>query len=66
MKYLSDEMARERQNKSWLERLYYQYPPRLTEHVSLSSGILSKLNEGHFILAIRFDNTDVRNNLFNF
>ena len=58
MKYLSDEMARERQNKSWLERLYYQYPPRL-QNVSMSSGILSKLNEGHFILSIRFDNTDV-------
>lgn len=62
MKALADDMVRSRQNKSWLERLYYQYPPRIALSDTLSETITCRLRDGHFKLAVKntsFENTEV-------
>jgi phosphatidylinositol-4,5-bisphosphate 3-kinase len=59
MRLLGDEIARERQNKSWLEKLYYQFPPRLAATPVLSPLISSRLRDGHFVLVTKFENTEV-------
>ena len=60
MRLLGDEIARERQNKSWLEKMHYQFPPRLAATPVLPSNISSRLREGNFVLVTKFENTEVR------
>lgn len=59
MRLLGDEIARERQNKSWLDKMYYQFPPRLAATPGLSPLISSRLRDGHFVLGTKFENTEV-------
>ncbi|KDR21011.1 phosphatidylinositol 4,5-bisphosphate 3-kinase catalytic subunit delta isoform [Zootermopsis nevadensis] len=58
MRLLGDEIARERQNKSWLDKMYYQFPPRLAATPGLSPLISSRLRDGHFVLGTKFENTE--------
>lgn len=61
MKTTVDEVARSRQNKSWLERLYYQYPPRISM-TDISDTVKSRLRDGNFKLTVKntaFENTEV-------
>ncbi|PSN34153.1 hypothetical protein C0J52_10044 [Blattella germanica] len=58
MRLLGDEIARDRQNKSWLEKMYYQFPPRLAATSDLSPNISSRLREGNFVLVTKFENTE--------
>lgn len=62
MKALADDMARSRQNKSWLDRLYYQHPPRIALSDNLLETIACRLQEGQFKLTVKntsFENTEV-------
>ncbi|XP_046678812.1 phosphatidylinositol 4,5-bisphosphate 3-kinase catalytic subunit delta isoform [Homalodisca vitripennis] len=61
MKALADEMARSRQNKSWLERLYYQYPPRISLTDRLPETVCCRLRDGNIKLTVKntaFENTE--------
>lgn len=59
MKNLGDEVARTRVNKSWLERLYYQFPPRLADPgLELPQNVTSRLRDGSFVLVTRFENNE--------
>ncbi|XP_026288763.1 phosphatidylinositol 4,5-bisphosphate 3-kinase catalytic subunit delta isoform [Frankliniella occidentalis] len=59
MKNLGDEVARTRVNKSWLERLYYQFPPRLADPTKdIPHNVACKLRDGTFVLTTKFENTD--------
>lgn len=56
MKNLGDEVARTRVNKSWLERLYYQFPPRLADPgIELPQNVTSRLRDGSFVLVTRLN-----------
>jgi len=64
MKVLADQMQADRQQLSWLERLQYQYAPRLAAS-TLSSNVLPttvtmRLKDDHFSIVIKFDSTKVR------
>lgn len=59
MRLLGDEMARQRQNKPWIEKMCYQFPPRLAATPVLSPVISSRLRDGHFVLVTKFENTEV-------
>lgn len=59
MKNLGDEVARSRINKTWLEKLYYQYPPRLADSDKVPQNVASRLRDGGFDLKSRFENNDV-------
>lgn len=66
MKYLSEEVSRERKTYTWLQKMKYQFPSRLifvpVEQQILSdhSPIPKKLRDGHFVVIIKFENNDVR------
>ena len=60
MRLLGDEIARERQNKTWLEKMHYQFPPRLAATPVLSPVISSRLRDGRFVLVTKFENTEVQ------
>lgn len=59
MKMLADEVAQSRQNLSWLQKMDYQYPPRLASSPNPSSNIMSRLRDGNFVLVTKFENTEV-------
>ncbi|XP_066998274.1 phosphatidylinositol 4,5-bisphosphate 3-kinase catalytic subunit delta isoform [Anabrus simplex] len=58
MKLLCDEIAQSRQNKSWLEKVLYQYPPRLAPTAQIPQTVISRLRDGNFVLATKFENTE--------
>lgn len=63
MRVLADQMQADRWQKSWLERLQYQYAPRLAAS-TLSSNVLPstitrRLKDDHFSIVIKFDSTEV-------
>ncbi|KAJ1528067.1 hypothetical protein ONE63_007985 [Megalurothrips usitatus] len=57
MKNLGDEVARSRVSKSWLEKLYYQYPPRLADSAKdLPQNVASRLkDDGSFNVLAKFE-----------
>lgn len=60
MKLLGTEVARNRQNKSWLEKVAYQFPPRLASSFTIPASCLARLREGsYFVIDSRFQNTEV-------
>lgn len=63
MKALADQMQADRRRKSWLDRLLYQFAPRLAAS-TLSSNVLPatvtrRLRDDNFSVVIKFDNTEV-------
>lgn len=42
MRRIGDEMAQERSKKSWLERLFYQFPPRLAKNSGIYKEIIKE------------------------
>jgi len=63
MKALADQMQANRRRQKWLERLLYQFAPRLAAS-TLSSNILPttvtrRLRDDNFSVVIKFDNTEV-------
>lgn len=63
MKALADQMQADRRRQSWLERLLYQFAPRLAAS-TLSSNVLPatvtrRLRDDNFSIVIKFDNTEV-------
>lgn len=60
MKLLGSEVARSRQNKSWLEKIAYQFPPRLASSSAIPASCLARMREGsYFVIVSKFQNTDV-------
>lgn len=66
MKHLSEEVSKQRRNYTWLQKMKYQFPPRLIfipvdqQILSNHSPIPRKLRDGHFVVLIKFENNDVR------
>lgn len=58
MKNLGDEIAQSRQNMSWLDKMNYQYPPRLAASPIPPPNVSCRLREGNFVLVTRFENTE--------
>ncbi|CAG2056380.1 unnamed protein product, partial [Timema podura] len=58
MKMLGDEVARSRQTKSWIEKVIYQFPPRLAKSPDLSQSVMTRLRDGNFVLMTKFENTE--------
>lgn len=63
MKALADQMQADRRRQSWMERLLYQYEPRLAAS-TLSSNVLPttvsrRLRDDNFSVVIKFDSTEV-------
>lgn len=63
MKILADQMQADRRQQGWLERLLYQFAPRLAAS-TLSSNVLPatvsrRLRDHHFSIVIKFDDTEV-------
>ncbi len=65
MKFLSEEVVRERKNYTWIQKMKYQFPPTLIfvpvdqQIMSQHSPIPKKLRDGHFVVTIKFENNDV-------
>lgn len=61
MRLLGSAIARERSTKTWIEKLYYQFPPRLsTDNEEIPKNISQKLrDDGNIILLVKFENTEV-------
>lgn len=65
MKFLSEEVARERRTYTWIQKMRYQFPPSLIfvpvdqQIKSHHSPIPKKLRDGHFVVMIKFENNDV-------
>ncbi|XP_050432835.1 phosphatidylinositol 4,5-bisphosphate 3-kinase catalytic subunit delta isoform [Adelges cooleyi] len=62
MKALADQMQADRRRQSWLERLLYQFAPRLAAS-TLSSNVLPatvtrRLRDDNFSVVVKFDNTE--------
>lgn len=67
MKALADQMQANRRRQIWLERLLYQFAPRLAAS-TLSSNVLPttvtrRLRDDNFSVVIKFDNTEVYSKL---
>lgn len=58
MRLLGEEIGRKRQTKCWLDRLYYQFPPRLAANANVPQSIATRLREGNFVLQTKFENTE--------
>nr|CAD7401329.1 unnamed protein product [Timema poppensis] len=58
MKMLGDEVARGRQTKSWIEKVIYQFPPRLAKSSDLPQSVMTRLRDGNFVLMTKFENTE--------
>lgn len=63
MRHLGGAICRDRLTKTWEEKLYYQFPPRLAVSIEVPKTILMKLREGNIILSVKFENTEV--NIYN-
>lgn len=65
MKYLSEEVSKERKTYTWLQKMKYQFPPRLIftpveqQMLSNHSPLPKKLRDGHFVVVVKFENNDV-------
>lgn len=61
MRLLGDEMALDRQKKSWVEKVQYQFPSRIAPIPAMPKNIESRLKDGNIVLVtIKFENSDVR------
>lgn len=58
MRHLGGAICRDRLTKTWEEKLYYQFPPRLAESTEVPKNILMKLRDGNIILSVKFENTE--------
>ncbi|XP_046389933.1 phosphatidylinositol 4,5-bisphosphate 3-kinase catalytic subunit delta isoform [Ischnura elegans] len=59
MKMLVDDIAQARQHKSWLEKMHYQFPPRLAATPELPANIKSRLQNGNIICVnVKFENAE--------
>ncbi|XP_017304326.1 uncharacterized protein LOC108253972, partial [Diaphorina citri] len=61
MKLLTNDAARERHTKPWLDKLCYQFPPRICPpSLSLTSGDEShvRIRDGHFVVVVKFESTE--------
>lgn len=61
MRLLGDEMALDRQKKSWVEKVQYQFPSRTAPTPAIPKNIESRLKDGNIVLVtIKFESSDVR------
>lgn len=58
MRVLGDEVAVDRQKKSWVEKVQYQYPSRLAPTPAIPKNIECRLKDGNFVILIRFRNSE--------
>lgn len=60
MRLLGDEMALDRQKKSWMEKVHYQFPPRTVPTPTIPKNIETRLKDGNIYLLTKFENYEVR------
>lgn len=61
MRLLGDEVALDRQKKSWVEKVQYQFPSRTAPMPNVPKNIESRLKDGNIVLVtIKFEKSDVR------
>lgn len=58
MKNVIEEVQRQRQSKSWLDRLYYQFPPRINQ--TPMAPMNSNLKNDSLRVQFKFYNNEVR------
>lgn len=58
MRLLGDEIALDRQKKSWTEKVLYQFPSRLASSSDIPKNIESRLKDGNIVLVVKFENAD--------
>lgn len=58
MRLLGDEIAAERQKKSWAEKVQYQFPSKLASSPNIPKNIESRIKDGNIVLVIKFENAD--------
>uniref|UniRef100_T1ISF0 phosphatidylinositol 3-kinase n=1 Tax=Strigamia maritima TaxID=126957 RepID=T1ISF0_STRMM len=58
MRVLCEEVAREREKKSWQEKVLYQFPMRLESSKELPPMISKKLRDNNLVILVRFENTE--------
>lgn len=59
MRVLGDEMALDRQKKSWVEKVHYQFPSRTAPIPTIPKNIESRLKDGNIYLLTKFENSEV-------
>lgn len=59
MRILGDEIAAKRKNKSWIEKVLYQYPTRTAPTPKIPKNVESRLKDGNIVLLIKFESTEV-------
>lgn len=60
MRLLGEEVTKGHQQRSWIDRLRYQFPPRLATSDKIPQTVSSRLREGSFVLLTKFENNEVR------
>lgn len=64
MRKLGDEIAEDRSKRSWVQRLYYQFPPRLAPvAITLADTVCQN---GNIVLVSKFECADVSLIIFKF
>lgn len=58
MRLLGDELAAERQKKTWAEKVQYQFPSKLASSPNIPKNIESRMKDGNIVLMIKFENGD--------
>ncbi|XP_014210084.1 phosphatidylinositol 4,5-bisphosphate 3-kinase catalytic subunit delta isoform [Copidosoma floridanum] len=58
MRLLADEVASERQKRTWAEKVQYQFPTRLAPSSNVPKNIESRLKDEHIVLVVKFENAD--------
>lgn len=60
MRLLGDEISLGRQKQDWVEKVYYQYPPRLSSTPGIPKNIETRLKDGNLVVVTKFEKTEVR------
>lgn len=60
MRKLGDDIAQSRTKLTWQQRLFYQFPPRLSAvSTSLQDAVSQYFPNGNIVIASKFENNDV-------
>ncbi|KAK0174893.1 hypothetical protein PV327_010608 [Microctonus hyperodae] len=58
MRLLGDEISLGRQKQDWVEKVYYQYPPRLSQTPGIPKNIETRLKDGNLVVVTKFEKTE--------
>ena len=58
MRLLGDEIASERQKKTWIEKVLYQFPTRIASSAEIPANVETGLSDGHLQLLVHFEKAE--------